>query len=555
VLIAFNPDKKLIFPSTMHSILTRSMNLLFIALSCLLAFNTFAQELATPFHVQLFPFTDVHMHASLKPFNSRNVAKYNMWEQIDHNCDGRISNLFLNGSKEVPKTSQAHLEGLIKGNVKLAYLSLTPLEKEMMDAKLLNEQKKGLSTMACVSGVENCRVVGKGELINYYDDFVENIRYVQEGENIPYYLAGKAYSYEVAKNGKHLQELMQDPTKIALVLNIEGGHTLGHSLDPLDVSNTEAYHKFYLENVDRLKGILPIKEGSTDYLDYPVLAINLNHFFWNGLCGQARTFSGLQTFIFGAGKGVDEGMTPLGEKAVAALLDKSKGRRVLVDIKHMSLASRQWYYGYLKKLREQGDTVAVFSSHSTAAGLSMTDKAYLEKDNKAKNKNSYLNRWTISLSAEDIREIHLSKGLIGIMLDKYKLIGGLSEKLIEETVPGSIQRRRLYAKIVWANVFTCIHAVGEKSAWDIVSVGSDFDGMIVPFETYPRANEMIDLANDLLYFLKNPEPIFDIFSKEDIEKLMYGLSAEEIMQKFMYQNGLDFAIRNLNSNSSTKIDK
>jgi hypothetical protein len=141
------------------------------------------------------------------------------------------------------------------------------------------------------------------------------------------------------------------------------------------------------------------------------------------------------------------------------------------------------------------------------------------------------------------------------MLDKYKLIGGLSDKLIEETVPGSIQRRRLYAKIVWANVFTCIHAVGEKSAWDIVSVGSDFDGMIVPFETYPRANEMIDLANDLLYFLKNPEPIFDIFSKEDIEKLMYGLSAEEIMQKFMYQNGLDFAIRNLNSNSSTKIDK
>jgi hypothetical protein len=66
---------------------------------------------------------------------------------------------------------------------------------------------------------------------------------------------------------------------------------------------------------------------------------------------------------------------------------------------------------------------------------------------------------------------------------------------------------------------------------------------------------MIDLANDLLYFLKNPEPIFDLFSKEDIEKLMYGLSAEEIMQKFMYQNGLDFAIRNLNSNSSTKIEK
>jgi microsomal dipeptidase-like Zn-dependent dipeptidase len=323
-------------------------------------------------------------------------------------------------------------------------------------------------------------------------------------------------------------------------------------LVPEDVSGTEAYQKFYLDNVERLKGILPLKAGSSDYLEYPVLAINLNHFFWNGLCGQARTFSGLQTFIFGAGKGVDEGMTPLGEKAVALLLDKSQGRRVLVDIKHMSLESRKWYYNYLQKLREQGDTVAVFSSHSTAAGLSMNDKAYLDKDNKSKNKNSYLNRWTISLSDEDIHEIHISKGLIGIMLDKYKLIGGLADKLIEETVPGSIQRRRLYAKIIWANVFSCIKAVGKKSAWDIVAIGSDFDGMIVPFETYPRANEMVDLANDLLFFLRNPEPIFDLFSKEDIEKLMFDFSPEEIMQKFMYQNGLDFAVRNLNSNSITK---
>ena len=511
--------------------------------------STTAQSISPQYHTQIFPFTDVHVHSSIKPFNSRNVAKYGMWEQIDHNCDGRISNLFLNGSKDVPKTSQSHLEGLIKGNVKLAYLSLTPVEKEMMDAKFLNEQKKGLSTMACVSGMEQCRIIEKDETINYYDDFVQNINYIQEGEKQPYFLAGKSYTYEVARSGVHLLELMNDPTKIALVLNIEGGHTLGHSLSPDDVSGTEAYQKFYLENVERLKGILPMNAGSNDYLEYPVLAINLNHFFWNGLCGQARTFSGLQTFIFGAGKGVDEGMTPLGEKAVALLLDKNNGRRVLVDIKHMSLESRKWYYNYLSKLREQGDTVAVFSSHSTAAGLSMTSEAYLDKDNKSKNKKSYLNRWTISLSDEDINEIHISKGLIGIMLDKYKLIGGLAEKLIEETVPGSVQRRRLYAKIIWANVFTCIKAVGKQSAWDIVALGSDFDGMIVPFETYPRANEMVDLSNDLLYFLRNPEPVFDLFSKEDIEKLMFGLSPEEIMHKFMYQNGLDFAVRNLNSNT------
>jgi hypothetical protein len=58
-----------------------------------------------------------------------------------------------------------------------------------------------------------------------------------------------------------------------------------------------------------------------------------------------------------------------------------------------------------------------------------------------------------------------------------------------------------------------------------------------------------------LYFLKNPEPIFELFTKEEIEKLMLGLSPEEIMMKFMYQNGLDFAIRNLNSNTLSDLDK
>ena len=59
----------------------------------LMAFNSNAQEQALPFHVQLFPFTDVHMHASLKPFNSRNVAKYNMLLQLNRRTEARILSL------------------------------------------------------------------------------------------------------------------------------------------------------------------------------------------------------------------------------------------------------------------------------------------------------------------------------------------------------------------------------------------------------------------------------------------------------------------------------
>lgn len=520
----------------------------------LLLLSSFALEAQNQqdFYVTSFPYTDVHMHSALKPFNSRHVNDYNIWEQIDHNCKGKMANLFVNGSKEVPRTSQCHFEGLIEGNVQLGYLSLTPLEKGMMDARLLNEKKKGLATISCVSGVENDSITEKEQVLNYYEDLVQNIEYVREGEKVVYYKSGKAYTYEVARNGQHLRELMADPYKIAVVLNIEGGHSLGHSLENEDVSHTLSYEQFYMTNLDRIKGIKPLRDCAADMMEYPVLSMNLNHFFWNGLSGHARTFSGLQTFVFGGTKGVGEPITPLGEKVIKRMLDRSEGRRILVDVKHMSIPARKWYYNYLETLRAEGDTVGIISSHSTVAGISWEDEAYLAKDKKGKNKKSYLNLWNISLCDEDVRQIHLSKGIVGIMLDKYRLVGEEGKKLLKDAIPGSSQSRKLYAKILWANIFECIEAVDDKSAWDIIAIGSDFDGMIVPFESYPRSNEMPELAKDLLGFLQEPEALFDLFTKEEVEKLMFGYSPEELLRKVMFENGYEFAVRNLNSNSISK---
>ena len=132
------------------------------------------------------------------------------------------------------------------------------------------------------------------------------------------------------------------------------------------------------------------------------------------------------------------------------------------------------------------------------------------------------------------------------MLEKYKLIGELGNKAIRKSVEGSNQRRKLYVKFIMANILSCINAVNKADAWNIVSIGSDFDGLIVPFETYPRANEMVDLATDLYDFLKNPEAIFDLYSLEDVKKLMFDFTAEEILEKIMYKNGVEFATRNLN---------
>lgn len=492
-----------------------------------------------------YPFVDVHIHPAIKPFNSRFLGSYNLWEAIDNSCDGKLSQLFVNGSKEVPRTSQCHFEGLVRGNVRLGFFSLTPLEKKSLNVNFMNEKKKGQGTMACVSGVHSDCLVEKDDVLNYYNDLVENIEYVLEGQNQSYTIDGKEYEYVMIKDAEQLREVMNDPHRLAMVFNIEGGHSLGMSLEPNDISATPDYEKFYLNNVDRIKGILPLREGGDYVLEYPFLSMNLNHFFWNGLSGHAKTFDFVQNLVFNQTKGLDEGMTALGEKVVKRMLDKSNGRRVLVDIKHMSWVSRQWYYDYLHQLHVQGDTVPIISSHSTVAGISASHQLWNKKDGKSKNKNAYLNLWSISLCDEDIQEIHLSKGIIGIMLDKYKLMGERATKEIDKTVQGSVERRKFYVKVIAANMLEAVEAVGKKSGWDIIALGSDFDGMITPFEIYQRSNDMPELARDLEAFFENPSDVFDLFTKEEVKEMMFGYSAKEIVRKVMYENGFNFAVHAL----------
>lgn len=498
-----------------------------------------------PFNLRNFPYIDVHVHSSLKPFNSRNVNQYSIWQEFDHDCDGELAKMFVNGTKAVPKTTQSHFESLVRGNVRVAYLSLVPLEKEMLHLRFINERKKGTATFACVTGAAFDSIVSHKTTMHYYNDLVANIRYVEAGAQKPYIIDGQEYTYELIQTADQLRRLLSNPHRLGIVLNIEGGHALGVSLEEQDISHTEAYEQFYLANVDRIKGIKPLVDGVAQRLVYPILSLNLNHFFWNGLSGQARTFSNFKNIVFQQNKGVDAGITPLGEKVVKRLLDKNNGRRILLDVKHMSLATRQWYYNYLDTLRQQGDTVAILSSHSSIAGLSWSDKKFLQNDNNAKLNNSYFHNWTLNLANEDILQIHQSKGLIGLILDKYRLMGDLTKKIVDATVEGSAQRRQAYAKVICLNIFACVQVVNLPTAWDIIAIGSDFDGMITPFETYTTSAEMPDLARDVYNFLQNPSDIFGVISQTEVERLMFGYTPERLIEKIMYTNALEFTLRNL----------
>jgi microsomal dipeptidase-like Zn-dependent dipeptidase len=486
-------------------------------------------------------FADIHAHVTLKPFNSDD--KPSPWQRIDNVCTGKLAKWMVNATKAVPRTSQCHLEGLARGNVRLVCCSLVPLERGMIVIPFINKKKKGDATHACVSGINTDHdwAYLKKNDIAYNENLHENIDYLKQYEHKTHTINGSNFSFEIAKNGAHLQEILKNPNKIAIVLTIEGGHALSHSLALKDDSTQNSFKQEIVANTLKIK-----------LLDTPIFSINLTHFFWNGLCGHARTLNGAQMALMNQRPHLNDNITPLGKEIVLLLLDKTTlganqkpYNRILIDTKHLSLAARKWYYRYVETQRKKGDNIPIICSHTGIAGLSWNDKKCMQPDTAAKNKHTYLNIWAINLYDEDILAVYKSNGLIGIMLDKYKLVGDIGKKTYKNSVAGSEMRRTAYIQAIWANFLSAVKAINDKKAWDILCIGSDFDGMITPFEPYSRANDMPELAHDLQAFLENPTDIPTLFSQKEIKNLCFDLSPTLIVQKIMRDNAFNFIQKHL----------
>lgn len=293
------------------------------------------------------------------------------------------------------------------------------------------------------------------------------------------------------------------------------------------------------------------REGN--YLSFPVCVMTLNHFMWNGLGGHAKTFGTVQGLLFNQSEGLNTGITKLGEQVVEKMLDKKNGRRIIPDVKHMSIPSRKWYYDLMAKMRLEGDTVPIVATHVGVAGESwaVVENGKLKKMHKTAD---WLYQEPISIFDEDIKEIAMSKGVLGIMLDKYRLGGPKAHEMVDESRAGSINRRKVYIKLLVLNMLEVVDALQCKEAWDIISIGSDFDGMISAMETYDQGFKFGALHEDLFAFFDSPEDIWDLYPRRKIQRYMYGLSASEITDKVMGGNLISFTERILENDLGLHAD-
>ncbi|HSG68639.1 MAG TPA: hypothetical protein VK994_08030, partial [Bacteroidales bacterium] len=68
--------------------------------------------------------------------------------------------------------------------------------------------------------------------------------------------------------------------------------------------------------------------------------------------------------------------------------------------------------------------------------------------------------------------------------------------------------------------------------WNMLSIGTDFDGMINPEDGFITAEEFADFREMALELLPQ---------QNDVDRLLLGLSAEEAIDKFTFDNAVSFA--------------
>jgi len=490
------------------------------------------------------PFADIHCHPTLHPFafyDSGRKRKNSLW--WDNPPKERQRN------DKYPEFFQSSMPALARGNVRLAVASMYPIEQPWLDPAItgtgaITDLLAKLFTthlpLKFINKVQSSSFNYFRHLKKEYDFLLmENGRYHNK--------EGKEWRYVLPGNTAEINRYKDDDSTIIIIPSIEGMHSLipGNAGD----INTGKYDLGQLlENVSEVKN-----------WDHHPLYISFSHHFYNGLCGHARTIpDGISSFLIKQNVGMNEPFNDRGEEVTDLLLGlgryKNEGKRILIDIKHMSVAARKRLYQKISAENSNlpdEERIPIIASHCGYSGFKTLSDAIIVPDTEpSKYKSSAIfNPWNTNLTDEDVINIFKSGGLIGVILDQRMLSG---MKVSEEGMKFS--KREIFnndEKIVkfWTvqiakNILGMVKAVvtddnvntDEKiKVWDILSIGSDFDGMINPVDSFIIADEFKDLRSALAKYMPGL-PDFDLCAQ--------GLSIDEILDKIMYDNALEFVLRN-----------
>lgn len=349
---------------------------------------------------------------------------------------------------------------------------------------------------------------------SYFDGLKQQFEFIESLDGQKTLIKGKAFQYQIIKSKLDLKTISENPNNrsIALFYNIEGGHNLFHHLETQKESDQK------------------IAEGSIAYIKSKApFYFTFAHHFYNQLSGHCLSLPPSLQKLRHQKYGSNLGLRPQGEEVIKALLSRSNGPRILIDIKHMNPLARNRYFEMLDEMTEQGDRVPVLFSHGGANGMKSFNQNAIN--------NPLLHSQEIGLYDDEIVKLVRSEGLFGLNMDERVMS---SDEALKETKRCKRTKKRFNATsgLIWNNIEQIVTVTAREglNPWYNICIGSDFDGIINPvngfwtLEYLPRFRKY--LAKHLKKYLSsNPD-------------MAYGMNQDEILDGIFYNNMKRFMLKN-----------
>ena len=374
-----------------------------------------------------------------------------------------------------------------------------------------------------VTGIGKERIDYVQGMKDYFTDLEMEYDFYKQLDGHKVRVDGKWHIYKIISSFNEISENRDPKIKtIFVVLTIEGMHVLNTGLEMM---GRKANPAEVLANLDKMK-----------QWDKKLFFVGMTHHFNNELVGHAQSLHGVVRKMCDQTQNMNEGINELGWQVLKKLLDNTNGKRILIDLKHMSVKSRGEYYEFLEK-EHPDEIIPLIVSHGAVNGF-RSAKELVEDDlfNYGKFQPDDINFYD-----DELVRISKSGGLFGIQFDERR---AGSESELKKSGPNLNRRKMLFhkSKLIWNQIQHVAEVLNrnDQFAWGIQCIGSDNDGMVNPLNGFWSSEEM---------------PLFDSYLEKhaynyiasaasDNLKNYNKMTAADIVERFMHSNAHDFLKRN-----------
>lgn len=451
-------------------------------------------------------YIDMHIHPHIKPYSwyiSDRKSSYelrNIVTSLWYDDPPKEFDKEINKYTGLTRFTQSDFRTLTKGDVKISSAALGPVERGLFVPR---GPWEGFGLHLLKFGLElNPEFIKKvkEKKRDYFKELKDEYRYFlleQDKQKTHIFPTLFVLTRNFSDIEPPPKEVESD--KIFVFFSIEGSH---------------AFNNGGLENMITDPNVVRQNIEAVKAWEYCPLYVSIAHTMYNGLCGHAESLPPKLGKLVDHTVGMDTGFTDMGKVVVHELLDNTKGKRIHIDIKHMSAQSRVDYYEIYKE-HYQNKNIPILVSHGAVNGLPKVEDCDQKETNKrdeAKlnddDRNIYQNeaevqfyKGTVNFFDDEIIKIQKSEGFLGVMIDERRLIS--PEDLEEQEKKDRNRGEQLYhqAGLIWKQIryITEILDKDEKYGWGTATIGSDYDGAVNPPNGFWTADDFGILEENLIH--------------------------------------------------------